>query len=75
MNWQEHITSDPKIMFGKPVIKGTRIPVELILEKLGYNYSFKELLEAYPRITNEDIQACLFYAAENVKFEKVSNFA
>jgi len=72
MNWEERISSDPKIMFGKPVIKGTRIPVDLILEKLGYNYSFEDLLAAYPSIKTEDIQACLFFAAENAKFEKVS---
>lgn len=72
MNWEERISSDPKIMFGKPVIKGTRIPVDLILEKLGYNYSFEDILATYPSIKTEDIQACLFFAAENVKFEKVS---
>jgi len=72
MNWEERISSDPKVMFGKPVIKGTRIPVDLILEKLGYNYSFEDLFAAYPSIKTEDIQACLFFAAENAKFEKVS---
>lgn len=57
-------------MFGKTVIKGTRIPVELILEKLGNDYTFEELMEAYPRITKEDIQACLFFASDNSKHEK-----
>lgn len=70
MNWQEHITSDPTIMFGKMVVKGTRIPVELILEKLATGYSFEELQQAYPRITITDIQACLLFAAYNAKHEK-----
>lgn len=65
LNWQERINADPKIMFGKPVIKGTRIPVELILEKLALGESMEYLLKAYPRITREDIAACLFFAQRN----------
>ncbi len=60
MDWEARISSDPKIMFGKPCIKGTRIPVDLILEKIAHGISFSDLLEAYPRIEVEDIQACLF---------------
>jgi len=67
IHWQDHITADPKIMFGKPVIRGTRIPVELILEKLGNGETTAELLQAYPRITVEDISACLFFAQHSVK--------
>lgn len=67
MNWREHISSDPAIMFGKMVIKDTRIPVELILEKLAAGYSADELKEAYPRITNSDILACLLYAGDNAE--------
>lgn len=70
MNWREHISSDPDVMFGKMVIKGTRIPIELILEKLATGYSFDELKQAYPHITTADIQACLFFAADNTKHEK-----
>lgn len=70
MNWRDHISSDPEIMFGKMVIKGTRIPVELILEKLAAGESYEALLEAYPRITTKDIQACLLFAADNTKHEK-----
>lgn len=70
MNWKEHISSDPNILFGKMVIKGSRIPVDLILEKLATGYSFAQLLEAYPRITTIDIQACLLFAADNTKHEK-----
>ncbi len=71
LNWQERINADPKIMFGKPVIKGTRIPVELILEKLALGESMEYLLKAYPRITREDIAACLFFAQHSVKNDVV----
>lgn len=63
MNWQEHILFDPTILFGKPFIKGARVPVDIILEKLAADYSFAELIEAYPRITQEDIQACFAFRA------------
>ena len=58
LNWQERIISDPKIMFGKPVIRGTRIPVELVLEKLANGETIEDLLVAYPRITREDVSSC-----------------
>jgi uncharacterized protein (DUF433 family) len=70
MNWKEHLSSDPAVMFGKMVIKKTRIPVELILEKLAIGHSIDDLLQAYPKITAADIQACLWFAAENTKHEK-----
>ncbi|QJD77840.1 DUF433 domain-containing protein [Spirosoma rhododendri] len=71
MNWQNHITSDPTIMFGKPVIRGTRIPVDLILEKLGSGESIPQLLDAYPRATETDLMACLLFASDVVKNEVV----
>lgn len=71
LNWQDYISTDPKIMFGKPVIRGTRIPVELILEKLANGESVEHLLKAYPRITREDISACLFFAQHSVKNDVV----
>ena len=70
MNWEDHIASDPNILFGKPVIKDTRVPVDLILEKLATIYSIEDLLQSYPNITKEDIQACLLFAANMVKHEK-----
>ena len=70
MNWKEHISSDPEIMFGKMVLKGTRIPVELILEKLAAGNTVEDLIRAYPRITSADVQACLLFAADNTKHEK-----
>jgi uncharacterized protein (DUF433 family) len=70
MQWQEYISSDPEILFGKPVIKGTRIPVDLILEKLAAGHSINDLLEAYPRLTTEGVRACLLFAADSAKHEK-----
>ena len=67
MNIEDHISSDPDILFGKPVIKGTRIPVDLILEKLAAGETMDQLLKAYPRINAQTIQACLLYAAESIK--------
>jgi uncharacterized protein (DUF433 family) len=60
----DRIEVNPKVMLGKPVIQGTRIPVELILRKLSEGASEAELLDAYPHLTREDIQAALRYAAD-----------
>lgn len=62
-----HIISDPSILFGKPVIKGTRIPVYLIIEKLASGYSINDLLESYPNLSEKQIQACLKFASDSVK--------
>lgn len=75
IDWRQHIQSDPNILFGKPVIIGTRIPVDLILEKLAAGESFDQLLAAYPRICREDIFACLQFASESVKNEVVRKLA
>jgi uncharacterized protein (DUF433 family) len=69
-NWRNYLSSDPAILFGKMVITSTRIPVDLILEKLANNFSFDELIVAYPQLTNSQIRACLAYAAENAKHDK-----
>lgn len=66
----ERIEKNPKIMLGKPVIKGTRIPVELILRKLSEGATIEELLDAYPNLRREDIQAALAYAAEALALEE-----
>lgn len=60
----ERIFVDPSIMMGKPCIKGTRITVELILRKLGAGRSFADLLQAYPRLTEDDLRAALAFAAD-----------
>ena len=66
----DRIEINPKVMMGKPVIRGTRIPVELILRKLGEGAKERELLEAYPRLTKEDIQAAIRYAADTLAHEE-----
>jgi len=63
----------PDIMLGKPVIKGTRIPVELIIRKLGEGASFEDLLDAYPNLKKKDIQAALLYVAEYIGNETLIN--
>ena len=65
---------DPEILVGKPVIKGTRLAVEFIIDLLAQGWSESEILENYPRITRQDIQACLKYASETLKAEKVYTF-
>ena len=65
------ISSDTAIMMGKPCIKGTRITVELILRKLGAGRSFADILDAYPRVTEEDLRAALAFAADYMQHETV----
>lgn len=62
MNWEERIISDPEVLVGKPTIKGTRISVELIFERLASGWSEDEILESYPRLTREDLRAAFAYA-------------
>jgi len=69
------ITVDPKVMVGKPVIKGTRIPVELILAKLAANPDIKELFLDYPELTPDDIKACLEYAKSLVQKHKQTSLS
>lgn len=57
-DYKNHIEANPKIMFGKPCIKGTRIPVDLILEKLAWGETIEDLLDAYPRLKENDVFAC-----------------
>ena len=70
VNYRKHIIVDPKILVGKPVIKGTRIPVELVLKMLAEGMNIKEIIAGYPRLTKEDIQATIWYAKELVGEEK-----
>lgn len=67
VNFSDRIVQDPEIMVGKPVIKGTRIPVALILEQLAGNPDLDELLAAYPRLTIEDVKAALSFAHDSVE--------
>ncbi len=70
MTITDRIEVNPKVMLGKPVIRGTRIPVELILRKLSEGMNEKDLLEAYPRLTREDIHAAIRYAADTLSHEE-----
>ena len=70
MTVTDRIEINPKVMLGKPVIRGTRIPVELILRKLSEGAAEADLLDAYPRLTREDIQAAIGYAADTVAHEE-----
>ncbi|MDZ7288390.1 MAG: DUF433 domain-containing protein [candidate division KSB1 bacterium] len=74
MKWQERITIDPSILVGKPVIKGTRLAVEFIVDLLAQGWSETEILRNYPGLTHEDIQACLHYASEILRAERVYPF-
>ena len=68
------IIQDPEILVGKPVVQGTRIPVDLVLAKLAANPDLDDLFEDYPRLTIEDVKACLEYAAQLMQqHEKVTH--
>jgi len=69
--WQERITIDPNILTGKPVIKGTRLAVEFIIELLANGWTEAEIFRNYPGITHEDVLACLQYAGAMLKAEKI----
>lgn len=68
------ITVDPDVLVGKPVIKGTRIPVYLIVELVANGMSVKEILKEYPRLKTEDIKAALLYASKLVESEVIVPF-
>ena len=71
MPWQDRIAIDPAVLVGKPVVRGTRISVEWIVDLLAAGWSHEQILENYPHLTREDIQACLSYASELLHSEKV----
>jgi uncharacterized protein (DUF433 family) len=71
VGWQDRITVDPKVLVGKPVIKGTRIAVEFVLELLGQGWTVEQVLQEYDHLTPEDIQACLLYASDLLKSDRV----
>lgn len=71
MDVKKRIETNLAVMQGKPVVRGTRIPVELLLRKLAEGAQPTELLDAYPRLTDDDIRACLAYAAETIAHESV----
>jgi len=70
MTITDRIEINPKVMMGKPVIRGTRLTVELILRKLSEGAGEEDLMEAYPKLTREDIQAAIRYAADTLAHEE-----
>ena len=71
MKFQDYIESNHTFMLGKPVIKGTRITVELILKKLSEGASTLQLIEMYPSLNNEHVNACLAYASDVISNELI----
>jgi len=74
MNWQERIVIDPGILVGKPIVKGTRLAVEFIVDLLAQGWNEAEILRNYPGLTQQDIQACLSYASAMLRMERVYPF-
>ncbi|MDO9453746.1 MAG: DUF433 domain-containing protein [Stagnimonas sp.] len=75
LDWRDHVTVNPDILVGKPIIKGTRISVELLLDRLGDGWSMEEILESYPHIKREDVQAAVKFATELFKEERFEAIA
>lgn len=71
MKYSEYIESNPDVMLGKPAIKGTRITVELVIQKLSEGATHSQLLEAYPTLTQNNILAALAYASEVISNETI----
>ena len=71
MDWRTRIVADPDVLVGKPVIKGTRIAVELVMDLLAAGYSTRQILDQYDHLTPDDLQACLAYAREVIRSERV----
>ena len=71
MTWNDRIAVDPDVLVGKPVVKGTRIAVEFVIDVLARGWTTERILREYDYLTAEDIRACLTYAGEVVKSERV----
>ena len=71
MEWQQYIERNPEILLGKPVIKGTRISVELIMRKLAGGYSFDDILKAYPHLAKAQLAAACEYSADVIANEEI----
>lgn len=70
-DWRTRIVLDPQILVGKPTVRGTRLAVELIIDLLAQGWTEAEILNNYPGLTREDVQACLSYASATLRAEKV----
>jgi uncharacterized protein (DUF433 family) len=71
MDWRDRIVIDPAILVGKPVVKGTRLAVEFVLDLLAGGWTFDQIVDNYPGLTAEDVRACIAYAKEILQQERV----
>ena len=71
MDWRARITLDAKVLAGKPIIKGTRMSIEFVIDLLGRGWTVEQVLREYDHLSPEDIQACLAYAGDVLKSERV----
>jgi len=71
MSWRDRIVLNPDILAGKPIIKGTRLAVEFVIELLAQGWSEQDILRNYPGLAHDDIQACLSYASDLLRAERV----
>lgn len=71
MHWEERIEVNPEVLVGKPVVKGTRLAVEFVIDLLAQGWSEDEILRNYPTLSREDVHACLAYARERLRSEKI----
>jgi len=71
MDWRNRISADPDVLVGKAVVRGTRISVELVLELLAAGYTSEQVRRQYDHLAPEDVQACLAYAREVIRSERV----
>jgi uncharacterized protein (DUF433 family) len=71
MNWQDRIVLDPAVLDGKPIVKGTRIAVALVVNLLAEGWTEVQVLENYPGLTRDDVAACLAYASARLQNERV----
>ncbi|OJW19789.1 MAG: antitoxin [Planctomycetales bacterium 71-10] len=69
--WQDRIAIDPAVLVGKPVIRGTRLAVEFLLDLLAESWTHEQILQNYPQLTEDDIHAALHYAVEALKRERI----
>ena len=69
-SWEQRIVLDPAILVGKPIVKGTRLSVEFVVERLADGWTEQELIDGCPGLTVEDIRACLHYASERLREDK-----
>ena len=71
MDWRDRIAADPNVLVGKPTIKGTRISVELVMDLLAAGYTTDQIRQQYDHVTVADVQACLAYAREVLRSERM----